>query len=116
MSRTCELNGTKPATGNLRSHSNIKTRTRWLPNLKTKKYQIPSLCQVVTVTLSARAIKTIDKHGGLDKAIFQVPAENLSEQLLKIRNTIVKKSRKAAPKADAVAKAPKAAKVAKTKA
>jgi len=37
MARVCEYCGKKPVTGNLVSHSNIKTRTRWLPNLRTMK-------------------------------------------------------------------------------
>lgn len=38
MARRCDLCSKNPSTGNLRSHSNIKTRTRWLPNLKKVKH------------------------------------------------------------------------------
>ncbi|MBL7717085.1 MAG: 50S ribosomal protein L28 [Bdellovibrionales bacterium] len=103
MSRKCELTGKGPATGNLVSHSNIKTRTRWLPNLKRKQYTIPELSQTVTVRLSTTAIKTIDKLGGIVPALFWAKEEGLSEQLLKIRNQVSKKY-KAATKKSASAK------------
>lgn len=117
MSRVCELTGKKPETGNKVSHSNRKSRIRWLPNLKTKRYRIPELSDVIQLTLSTRAIRTIDKQGGLVKAIFDAKEETLSPQLLKIKNTIRARSRvavkQAAPatteaKATKTVKAPKA--------
>lgn len=105
MARVCELNGTRPTTGNQVSHSNIKTRTRWLPNLSEKKYTIPELKQVISLTLSTRAIRTIDKQGGISKALLKAKAENLSPRLLKVRNQIIKFRKKAAaPKTAAKAK------------
>lgn len=96
MSRVCELTGQKPNYGNKVSHSNIKSRIRWLPNLKTKRYFMPELMDVITLTLSARAIKTIDKQGGLINAIFHAKDETLSSQLKKIKTKILAKSRKKA--------------------
>ena len=95
MARVCELTGVKPLTGNLVSHSNIKTRTRWLPNLRKKKYMIPELSQSLTVVLSTRAIRTIDKLGGLAPAVLNAKEAVLSEQLGKLRRSLVK-ARKAA--------------------
>ncbi|MGZ3735294.1 MAG: 50S ribosomal protein L28, partial [Bdellovibrionota bacterium] len=43
MSQVCELTGKRPAYGNRVSHSNIKTRVRWMPNLRHKSYEIPEL-------------------------------------------------------------------------
>lgn len=90
MSRHCELTGKGPTTGNLVSHSNIKTRTRWLPNLHTKKYTIPELAQTVSITLSSHAIRTIDKQGGISRALFAAKENFLSPRLLKIKNAIRK--------------------------
>ena len=90
MSRVCELTGRRPVTGNNVSHSNIKTRTRWVPNLKTKKFFIPELKDTVNVVLSARAIKTVDKHGGLTQAIFEAREEDLSQKLQKLKRTVKK--------------------------
>ena len=94
MARVCELTGKGPVTGNLVSHSNIKTRTRWLPNLHNKKYMIPELCQTMSLTLSTEAIKSIDKLGGITKAIFSAKEAGLSDRLKQVRNKI-KKSRTA---------------------
>jgi large subunit ribosomal protein L28 len=88
MSRRCEITGVGPETGNLVSHSNIKTRTRWLPNLKNKKYYIPELSQTFTLKLTTRAIRTIDKQGGISKAILIADVKKLSPRLKKLRTRI----------------------------
>ena len=55
MSQVCELTGRRPAYGNRVSHSNIKSRTRWMPNLRKKSYEIPELRQTLNLMLSTRA-------------------------------------------------------------
>jgi large subunit ribosomal protein L28 len=81
MSRKCELTGVGPTTGNLVSHSNIKTKTRWLPNLQDRKYFLPELGQVLSIRLSTRAIRTIDKQGGISSAVRKAKFEHLSPKL-----------------------------------
>jgi large subunit ribosomal protein L28 len=98
MSRYCELTGIKPLSGNKVSHSNRKARIKWLPNLKQKRYFIPELSEVVRVTLSTSAIRTIDKQGGLVNALFKADDASLSPNLLKIKNLIKKKSTKQSKK------------------
>jgi len=49
MARQCDYCGKKPVTGNLVSHSNIKTRTRWVPNLKRMKAVTNGTVQTVSV-------------------------------------------------------------------
>lgn len=90
MAQVCELTGKRPAYGNKVSHSNIKTRTRWMPNLRSKKYMIPELQQTISILLSSRAIRTIDKHGGITQAIMAANAKLLSERLNQVRNKIYK--------------------------
>jgi len=90
MSRICELTGRRPETGNKVSHSNRKTRTRWLPNLKTKKFFVLELKDSITLYLSARAIKTIDKHGGLVPALFNAKESDLSENLKRLKRRVTK--------------------------
>lgn len=90
MARVCELTGKKPLTGNKVSHSNRKSRTRWLPNLKKKKYTIPELKLTTTMYLSANAIKTIDKLGGITNALMKAKDKTLSENLLIIKNKVKK--------------------------
>lgn len=93
MAQVCDLTGTKSFSGNKVSHSNIKTRTKWLPNLKDKRYTIPELSKVVTLKLSTRAIRTIDKQGGISNAIMQAKEEKMSPVALKLKRDI-KKARK----------------------
>lgn len=95
MSQVCELTGKRPNYGNKVSHSNIKTRTRWNVNLRSKKYEIPELKQTLALLLSTRAIRTIDKLGGITPAIMKAKDEGLSSRLKKIKNTIYKSRVKA---------------------
>jgi large subunit ribosomal protein L28 len=63
MSRVCQLTGKRPMVGNNVSHSNVKTKRRFLPNLFTKKFFIPETNQWVTLKVSNHALRTIDKKG-----------------------------------------------------
>jgi len=90
MSQVCELTGKRPAYGNSVSHSNIKTRTRWMPNLRKKSYTIPELQQTMSLMLSTRAIRTIDKLGGITPAIMGAAESMLSERLAQVRHKIYK--------------------------
>ena len=94
MSKRCELTGKGPTTGNLVSHSNIKTRTRWLPNIQRKKFMIPELKQTLTLRLSTEAIKNIDKQGGITRAILLAKEEKLSERLQHVKRQVQKSLRK----------------------
>ena len=133
MSQVCELTGRRPAYGNRVSHSNIKSRVRWMPNLRSKSYEIPELRRTFSLMLSTRAIRTIDKLGGITAALFAAADGDLSERLEKVRRQIhksrvkqtaagqtadAKKAKSAAPKHSRTEKpsgTPKA-KAAKTKA
>jgi large subunit ribosomal protein L28 len=63
MSKVCILTGKKVMVGNNVSHSNIKTKRRFYPNLQTKRFYIPETGEWVTLKLSTSAIKTINKKG-----------------------------------------------------
>jgi large subunit ribosomal protein L28 len=63
MARVCEVTGKKPITGNKVSHSNIKTKRRFLPNLQTKRYYFAEEDKWVTIKVSSEAIRTINKNG-----------------------------------------------------
>jgi large subunit ribosomal protein L28 len=95
MAKFCELTGKGPTTGNRVSHSNIKTRTRWLPNLVQKRYSIPELGQILTLKLSTRAVRTIDKQGGISNALRQAKTEFLSPRLQKIQRVLTRPVTKA---------------------
>ncbi|NNF33037.1 MAG: 50S ribosomal protein L28 [Saprospiraceae bacterium] len=63
MSRFCELSGKGPITGNNVSHSNRRTRRRFLPNLQKKRFYIPEVDKWVTLKVSSHALRTINKLG-----------------------------------------------------
>jgi large subunit ribosomal protein L28 len=63
MSRVCQLTGKKRMTGNHVSHSNIKTKRRFYPNLQEKKFFLPEENQWITLKLSTSALRTINKKG-----------------------------------------------------
>ncbi len=63
MARVCQVTGKRPITGNTVSHSNIKTKRRFLPNLQTKKYFLAEEDKWVTLKVSSEAIRTINKNG-----------------------------------------------------
>ncbi len=63
MSRICQLTGAKPSFGNAISHSHRKTRRRWDPNIQTQRFWLPSENRWVKLTVSTKAIKTINRRG-----------------------------------------------------
>ncbi|MEI2748007.1 MAG: 50S ribosomal protein L28 [Ferruginibacter sp.] len=63
MARVCQVTGKKPITGNKVSHSNIKTKRRFLPNLQTKRYFLAEEDKWVVLKVSSEAIRTINKNG-----------------------------------------------------
>ena len=63
MARVCQVTGKRPITGNKVSHSNIKTKRRFLPNLQTKRYFLAEEDRWVVLKVSTEAIRTINKNG-----------------------------------------------------
>lgn len=63
MARVCQVTGKRPITGNTVSHSNIKTRRRFLPNLQKKRYFLAEEDKWIVLKLSSEAIRTINKNG-----------------------------------------------------
>ena len=63
MSRTCKLAGKKPLRGNRVSKSNNRTNRFQYPNLQKKKIFVPELNKSVTIKLSVKAMKIVDKIG-----------------------------------------------------
>jgi large subunit ribosomal protein L28 len=63
MSRICQVTGASPGFGHHVSHSHRRTKRRFDVNIQSKRYWVPSLGRHVTLTLSARGIKTVDQRG-----------------------------------------------------
>lgn len=63
MSKVCQLTGKRPITGNHVSHSNHKTKRRFMPNLHKKRFYLPEQDRWVTLKVSSTALRTINKLG-----------------------------------------------------
>ncbi len=63
MSRFCELTGKGPMSGHYVSHSNVKTKRKFLPNLQKKRFYIAEEDRFVTLKVSTSALRTITKLG-----------------------------------------------------
>ena len=63
MSRICDLTGKTAMKGHNVSHSNVKTKRKFYPNLQTKRFYIPEEDRWITLKVSTSAIRTINKNG-----------------------------------------------------
>jgi large subunit ribosomal protein L28 len=63
MARVCQVTGKTPIVGNKVSHSNIKTKRRFLPNLQKKKFYLVEEDKWITLKLTTDAMRTINKNG-----------------------------------------------------
>jgi large subunit ribosomal protein L28 len=63
MARICDLTGKGPMFGHNVSHSNIKTKRKFLPNLQHKKFFVPEFNQWIELRVSTSALRTINKKG-----------------------------------------------------
>lgn len=63
MTQACQITGKRPITGNNVSHAKNKTRRRFLPNLHKRRIWIPSENRYITMKLSAKGLRLIDKLG-----------------------------------------------------
>ena len=88
MSRRCELTGVGPMVGHNVSHSNIKTKRRFLPALRATKLASDSLGQNFTLRISNAALRTLDYKGGLDTYLVKASDEDLSPRALKIKKQV----------------------------
>ena len=92
MSHECELTGTKPMVGHIVSHSQIKTKRRYLPNLVQVTLHSEALDQNFRLRIAAKALRTVDKLGGLDAFLAKAKDDVLSDKALKIKRDIAKKA------------------------
>ena len=95
MSRRCELTGKGAQVGHKVSHSNIKTKRRFLPNLLNVTLISDALGRSVRLRVSANALKTVDHRGGLDAFLVKAKEETLSPKALELKRQVQKKLAKA---------------------
>lgn len=98
MSRRCELTGVGPMVGHHVSHSNVKSKRRFLPALSPASLASDALGQTFRLRISNAALRTVDHKGGLDVFLLDARDEALSARALKIKKQ-VKAKQAAAPTA-----------------
>jgi len=103
MSRRCELTAKGPMTGHKVSHSNIKTKRRFLPNLCNVTFISDALGRNVRLRVSTNAIKSVDHRGGLDAFLIKAKPDVLSKRALDLKKAIEKKTAAAVPAPEAKA-------------
>jgi large subunit ribosomal protein L28 len=92
MSRRCELTGKAAQVGHKVSHSNIKTKRRFLPNLCNVTMMSDALGRSFSLRVSANALKTVDHRGGLDAFLLKAKDDELSPRMLDVKREIAKKA------------------------
>lgn len=76
MSAVCQVTGRKPGFGKQVSHSHRRSSRRWDPNVQRRRYWVPSEGRWVTLRVSAKGIKTIDKRG-IDAVVAELRAKGV---------------------------------------
>jgi large subunit ribosomal protein L28 len=99
MTRRCELTGVGPMVGHNVSHSNIKTKRRFLPALAETSLQSEALGMSFRLRVTNAALRTLDFRGGLDTFLVKAKDEVLSPKALKIKKQIKAKLAAAQPAA-----------------
>jgi len=76
MSRVCQVTGKRPMTGNRVSHANNRRRRRFLPNLHVQRFWLESERRFVSLRVSTRGLRTIEKLG-IDKVVANLRAKGV---------------------------------------
>ena len=90
MSRKCELTGKRSMSGNNVSHAKNRTKRKFLPNLNNVTLASEALGKNFQLKVSASALRTINKVGGLDTFLKKSAGDNLSSNAMKIKKDIEK--------------------------
>lgn len=100
MSQRCDLTDKGIMSGNTRSHSNRKSKRRFLPNLQQVSLHSDALGKNIRMRVTASTLRTIDHNGGIDNYLMTTHSKALSEDARKLKSMIIR-ARDAAPKAAA---------------
>ena len=88
MSKKCELTGVSPLKGHNVSHSNNKTKRRFLPNLKKVTFKSDKLKKNISLKVTNAAVRSVDFKGGLDQYLKSVKKQKLSRKAQKLKISI----------------------------
>jgi large subunit ribosomal protein L28 len=89
MAKRCQLTGKSVMSGNNVSHANNRTRRRFLPNLQSTSMQSEILNRKVSLRVSTSAMRTVEKHGGLDAFLLQARNAELADEAQQLKREIV---------------------------
>ncbi len=90
MARRCELLGTRAQSGHNVSHSNRKTNRRFDPNLQRVTFYSDALRRPVPLRVTTRAIRSVQKHGGLDPFLVQADLAKLAPEGQRLKRRVHK--------------------------
>ena len=88
MSWRCDLTGKKPLVGHKVSHSNIKTKRRFLPNLRAHRLYSETLGESIRLRISSHGLRTVERRGGLDGFLLDARDIDLTSELRRLKRRI----------------------------
>ncbi len=91
MSKRCEITGIGSQSGNNVSHSNRKTRTRFMPNLQHVSLKSEVLGSYIPLRVTAATLRSIEHNGGLDGYLLNHSASKMTVEAAKLKRQIKKK-------------------------
>ena len=90
MSKVCQITGKKAMTGNNVSHANNRTKRKFLPNLQNVKFFSKTLDKFINLKVSVRALKSVEKNGGLDDYLTKKSNRVLAPEAIAVKKLILK--------------------------
>ena len=90
MSRSCDLTGKIHQTGHNVSHSNIKSKRRFMVNLNKVTLRSDVLNKNFRLRIASSTLRTVDKYGGLDGFLSKMNSRKLTDKATKIKKLIEK--------------------------
>ncbi len=90
MPKRCQLTGVGPRAGRNVAHSNVKTCRRFDPNLQRVHLQSDALGRRVALRITTRALRTVQKHGGLDPFLLKMDDRKLAPDAVRLKRSVQK--------------------------
>ncbi len=90
MAKKCSLTGKGPQSGNNVSHSNRKTRRRFMPNIQPVSFLSEALGQKVKLRVTPSTIRTVEHNGGLDNYLLTTSSLKLTPEAVALKKKIKK--------------------------
>ena len=89
MAKRCQITGIGVMSGNNVSHAKNRTRRRFLPNLQSTRMHSEILGRKINLRVSTSAMRTVEKHGGLDAYLMQARNIELAVEARELKREIM---------------------------